>query len=306
MDLNALVAPQDAALSSQAVLRGDERSLIKRPYPAGKSFSTPDKLRLAARAPMLGTMILSLKRTIALAKKPPRFGAKAMTPEDYRALLALAERLGVATLRWLRVPGRIVYQGKGIPYPNALFLGFAMDRRAFAQAPCMDAQLEVMKIYGKSGAAANELAAFLRSRGYDAAPNHSLGGSVDYACAGQEAGAGRIGRHGMLISPENGACHRSSIVYLNAENLGELFPPAADHGWVAAFCARCGACVRACPTKAIREEALPDGQGNYGCVDYERCAAGFASYGCGVCIKVCPFTNIGYAALKARFAPATR
>lgn len=88
----------------------------------------------------------------------------------------------------------------------------------FETAPSMEAQIEVMRVYGETGKAVNKISKYLRENGYNAVSNHSMGGSIDYCKAGMIAGLGYIGRHGMLMTPQNGSCHRSAIVYSDIEN----------------------------------------------------------------------------------------
>ena len=300
MDLNRIVEPQERALSARAALRSGSASVKKRPYPQGKSFTLHDIAVLLGRASVLLTMLRSLSRTVSLIRRDAPKLPKPMTPEDFRDFSDLCAALRIDAVGALELGPQDIYAGAGVPYGSAILVTIPMDPAAFAQAPSMEAQLEVMRVYGETGTAVNELARFLRSRGYNAAPNHSMGGSIDYARTGMKAGIGAMGRHGMLLTPGAGACHRSAAVYTDIPNLAEFLEPPGDHAWVADFCASCGACVRSCPTRAIRDRALGDGRGNFSAVDYDKCCEGFKRYGCGVCISRCPFTKVsGYEKLKA-------
>jgi epoxyqueuosine reductase len=301
MNLNKLVKPQDDALLSRATILSGPNSPVKQPYPDGKHFTLRDIIELIKHTPMLVRMAGSLVATIRMIEGSTEHQNKIVTPQDMADLRLLCTKLGIDSIGWLRLRPDRIYEGKGVPYPVALILTMNMNKVSFRNAPSMEAQLEVMRVYGETGRAANTITSFLHSRCYNAAPNHPMGGSIDYACAGVEAGLGGMGRHGMLITPEGGACHRSSVVYTDIENLGDFFPAGPDHSWIHDFCISCGACIHACPTQAIRQEPLPDGRCNARSVDYDRCCEGFRSYGCGVCIRVCPFTTAGYDTIKGRY-----
>jgi ferredoxin len=299
MDLNDLTRPHDIHLSKEAVLVSNKASIYKRPYPDGKRFSPRDVAKLLGKFGYMLSAMGSLKTNLGLIKRKTDFLRNRMTGEVWAELEVLMDQLGVDSYGWLPVDGEDVYRGKGLPYTNALIITINMDADEFKNLPSMECQLEVMRVYGATGTAVNWISRFLRSHRFNAVPNHSMGGAIDYAKAGVKAGIGAMGRHGMLITPEGGACHRSAVVYTDIENLGEFIPPQGDHSWVPEFCATCGKCIRSCPTGAILEDPPEDEHGNVSAVEYERCAAGFAEYGCGICIAACPFTIVGYKKLKA-------
>ena len=92
----------------------------------------------------------------------------------------------------------------------------------------------------------------------------------------------------------------TGLVYTNIVNL-----PAADenqHVWVRDLCAMCRKCLRECPVTAIYETPQEGAAGQVTFVDHPKCLAKFSTdYGCSVCVKVCPFSNVGYATIKSRF-----
>lgn len=243
----------------------------------------------------------SLNRSIRLIKETVDSDKDHISTEDYNELESLFNDLGVDSYGFLEVDEQSVFSGQGIPYHYAIVITINMDKVAFKCTPSMEAQLEVMKIYGDTGWAVNGIAEFLRDKGYNAAPNHSMGGNIDYCKAGMNAGLGYIGRHGMLITPENGPCHRSAVIYTDIQNLHEHFPRQEDHSWIAEYCSTCGKCIRKCPTQAILEEASIDQYGNVTSIDYDLCCKGFNEYGCGICISECPFTTQGYDKIHTRY-----
>ncbi|MBS4537381.1 4Fe-4S binding protein [Clostridium sp. D2Q-11] len=158
------------------------------------------------------------------------------------------------------------------------------------------------KVYGQTGNIANKVAEFLQKKGFGASPNHSMDGQLDYSMAAEWAGIAIIGRHSMVITKKHGHCHRLSVVYTNIENLDEFINRnTEDIRWIREFCKKCGKCIRKCPSGAILQEPVALDGINPTRIDYEKCCEGFINYGCGICIKVCPFTTGNYEKIKEAF-----
>lgn len=294
MDLNDIVKPQDKALNEIATLFYNEHSVQEQPYVSERIFGLKDAGKILPNLGKLRKLMLSLKQTIKLIKHNSTGKRRKLTDTDFFELERLLQTLNVSNYGFIKIKPDRIFREKGVPYKYALVVTIPMDKSEFNKAPHIDTQMEVMRVYGDVGIAVNKITQFFRSRGYNATPNHPMGGSIDYCVAGMDAGLGYIGRHGMLITPEDGACHRSAVVYTDIENLAEFIPPKNDHSWIADFCAKCGKCIRSCPTDAILKNAIKNKNGHVTSINYERCAVGFKEYGCGVCIKECPFTKIGY------------
>jgi epoxyqueuosine reductase QueG len=177
-----------------------------------------------------------------------------------------------------------------------------MNADAFKKAPDMECQIEVAGIYSKTGDIANQAASYLQSRGFGASPNHSMGGQLDYSMAAEWAGIAVTGRHSMAITRKNGPCHRISVVYTDIENLSEYIKQDnRDLHWIKDFCRKCGKCIRKCPTEAIYDEPVLQDGTHPTRIDYDRCCRGFIHYGCGICIRDCPFTIAGYEKVRLSF-----
>jgi len=117
---------------------------------------------------------------------------------------------------------------------------------------------------------------------------------------GELAGLGAIGYHGLLITPGQGARLRINTIYTNISNLP--LTTTNEHGWVRDFCAMCRKCVRSCPVDAIYDQPQPRGDGGMQCIEHHTCREYFTQhYGCAVCLAVCPFSQVGYDAVKTRF-----
>lgn len=220
-------------------------------------------------------------------------------PDFAGTLPDLATGLGAEMMGFAEVTPDVIYAGKSLPYRYAIVLAHRMDEKKIVTAPSVDCFVEVSDKYGILGVMANRLAVRIIDAGYDAVPGPALGGAVDYPSLARKAGLGEYGRHGMLISPLNGACQRLGAVFTNVR-----LPTGAPnpHHWVRDFCATCGTCIRRCPADAIRETPVARPGGHATCVRHDRCLPYFSRhYGCSVCIKVCPFTTVGYARIKERF-----
>ncbi len=298
IDLNELVESQDRALNKNPAVSSSAASISKHPFPGGKKFTFIDILKLIRSISYPVKLLSSLKKSKELIESDRNEAPQRLDAEDFEALKKLMEDLGIKSYGSCLLESEDIYAGNGIPHPHALVISIPMDKEIFRTVPSMEAQIEVMRVYGETGHGVNEISRFLRERGYTAAPNHSMGGSVDYAKAGKKAGLGYLGRNGMLLTPESGSCHRLAVVYTSITNWDQFLPPRKDYSWMGEFCDRCGKCVKSCPSAAIRQVPEVDDFGNVSVVEYEKCCSGFSHYGCGVCIGECPFTKIGYDKLE--------
>lgn len=233
--------------------------------------------------------------------KEPFAATRTQATADFIA--ALKQRIldvGATAVQFVNVPADAIFTGKAIPEPNAIVFSVHMNKAALDTAPSFAAFLEVARGYLRMAIIANQISRYLRAHGYAAYPGTALGGLTDYARIAELAGLGTIGYHGLLITPEDGALLRLNSIYTNIDNL----PLEKDnpHGWIRDFCARCNKCIRECPAKAIFKEPQVQANGRVKCIDAAACLDYFAAnYGCAVCVDVCPFSQVGYAAVRERF-----
>ncbi len=139
---------------------------------------------------------------------------------------------------------------------------------------------------GRLTRAVYELADLLRKEGYRSLPLPAAGCPMDqrsltaifsYKHAAVLAGLGRIGRHTMLISPQYGPRQRLACLLTEA-------PMEPSSGVQKDTCLQCDACIRACPTQALKE---PDpgraySMNPFACRNYRQ-----TGLTCGVCLKAC-------------------
>jgi len=225
------------------------------------------------------------------------------SPELLQRVEAVARAHGALEVAYVEdvQPGEI-FQGLALPAPGAIVFTVEMAPEPLAKAPSFDTFHEVAKGYRRLAEIAEAICDLLQAEGHAAYPGTALGGQTDYVALARRAGLGGIGFHGLLLTPAAGARVRIATVYTNLCDLPERGQ--AEHDWVQDFCSRCRQCVRSCPPQAIHAEPQPrlDGEGT-ACIDHPLCRDYFArAFGCAVCIKVCPFTTAGYAAVREGLA----
>ena len=221
-------------------------------------------------------------------------------PELFLELEDLAHKLGASSIGYTRVPERWIFQDKAVLFSNAIVLTMEMDAEGINSAPSLACMKTVMKTYRDLGRITNQLADFLRERGYGAHAGHPLNGLALYPPLAQLAGLGWMGLNGLIITPEHGPRVRLGAVFTSIENLP--FNQGNNHSWVREFCDKCRICHTKCPPKAFYEDPVEHGNGRVTYVKNELCFPYFNRYhGCSVCVKVCPFNQHPYQKIKAGF-----
>lgn len=302
--LNKVVQPQKKALNKQAKIFSSALSPLKRPYLEGEKpkIKLKDGLMILKCLKDIYKLPLTMKKTVSLIKDQPETNKKKISRSDFDALNQLFKKLNIDDYGFFEIKSERLFKGYGSPYMYGIVISSQMDLQAFKKAPSMNCQLQVAKVYAKTGEDANKVAAFLQNKGYGGCPNHSMGGQLDYSMAAQWAGIARTGKHSMAITKRSGPCHRLSVIYTNIENLGDFISnDIQELSWIQEFCESCENCIKSCPTKAIlKKPKVIDGK-NPTRIDYNKCCDGFKKYGCGICVKVCPFTQGNYQKIKTAF-----
>ncbi len=233
------------------------------------------------------------------ASSPYGFAAASKTPgdtlgEDRAANSRLikekaaelgAHLVGICPLNreWLSAKNRLE-RFRPVEFTTVVVIAVNMDPESFRKSPSPAIREETRKGYRRMERTAGGLAAFLAGRGYNAlSAGNGEALSVPQAV---EAGMGRLGRNGMLLSEGAGACLRICKVFTDAPLEPDHSPETTAHD----LCRVCVKCAEACPADAIEEGSEPsDG---IWLVDPLLCDSYWKSTNreCAACISSCPLT----------------
>ena len=181
------------------------------------------------------------------------------------------------------------YVENAFPYKYAIMLGNVMDRDAMVQAPHTPAAKEVMRGYRLGSKRANQLAAYIRSLGWQA-EGYGIGEDLMQHPMAIASGIGILGKHGSLISREYGSNFRITSVLTD---LPMAVDEPVDFG-AEDFCRSCKKCVTECPPGAIFDTKQMVRGVEKWYVDFDKCIFYFSDHmGCSICIEVCPWSEPG-------------
>jgi len=252
---------------------------------------------------MIGSMT-NIRKSVRDLDRNPGDGKKRIDPETMEKLRAFAKTSGTDEIGFASVPREWVFKDTAIRYTQAIVLVMRMDKERMDKAPNMDTAVMVHETYNALGQTANRIAGWLREHGYAAHAGHPLGGMALYPPMAQEAGLGWLGLSGLLITPRFGPCVRLAAVFTEIENLPVY--QGNEHAWVAEYCKICHRCMRDCPPQAFYETPIQHDNGLATVLDNQKCFPYFVKYhGCSICIKVCPFNQLGYEKVRAKFLKNT-
>ncbi|MEZ4768215.1 MAG: reductive dehalogenase domain-containing protein [Caldilineales bacterium] len=230
----------------------------------------------------------------------PYSGMQTIDAGTLRELEAYAHSLGVTDIGYTRVNTRYIFKRFKILFPNAMVFTMEMDREKIRQAPSMPSFIEIFRTYHQLGVVVNQVADFLRERGYNAQAQPAIGGDINMIPVAIDAGLGYSGKNGLLITRANGPRIRLAAVLTDIENLP--FAEENPFHWVRDYCETCNNCIHHCPADAIHLETRIHPDGGPVFIDYTRCAGPFSNdNGCTLCIKECPFSYAEYDHLKKQF-----
>lgn len=204
---------------------------------------------------------------------------------------SIAEQAGAALVGITRICDEDLYVGREVPYEYAICIGLPMDRGEMSFVPHERAAAEVMRAYREISKIAIGVGAAIRSMGWPAKaygnPNVT---DILHIPLARRAGLGQLGKHGSMISKEHGSNFRLAAVLTN---LPMAIDEPVDIG-VDDLCVSCRRCVIDCPADAISDDKqLIRGERKW-YVDFDRCIPYFVkTYGCAICIEVCPWSEPG-------------
>lgn len=176
-----------------------------------------------------------------------------------------------------------------------IVMATAMDPALIRRSPVFDAATTVGIGYSRMAFLVSTMAEMISSLGYRAVPMaNDTALSIPLAI---QAGLGRLGRNGMLLTPSHGACVRLCKVLTDLP----LLPDNPSEPALNEACLSCFICAAACPVKAISGRKQPfyettSVSNNRGIlrwpVDPELCYGFWVKNGtdCSSCIAHCPMT----------------
>ena len=225
-------------------------------------------------------------------EKPPRSAEEWTTAAKSFAIHHEADLVGIAATdeSWF-------YEGYPADLPYILVFALRMDFDMLNQQPSTFdnpiAQVEVANQYNRGARAAAATANWIMAQGYRARMHagpwvHGL----NLIPAAIAAGMGELGKHGSLINRQLGSSFRLAAVETDLP----LLPDRPDVFGADDFCTRCKVCTEACPPGAIHDaKGMVRGVHKWW-VDFDKCIPYFnETFGCAICLAVCPWSMPGRA-----------
>ena len=292
-----------------------EDDLATRPDAVHATTGSPERFEIITEAmkrsqrppaslramPHVMASMVGIRRSLKAVHGNPSKPNVHISETELAELEEYARSVGIDDIGYARLPETLVFQRKAVLHENTIVLTMEMDRDRIDTSPSEQSYVEVHKTYHHLGRAANQIAGWLRRRGYSAQAGHPLMGLALYPPLAQQAGLGWRGLHGLLITPRFGPRVRLAAVYTSIQNLP--FCSENPHSWIEDYCTQCKLCARGCPPQAIHDRPIAHANGLVTCMVNERCFPYFVdNYGCSICIRVCPFQKQGYAMLKSHIS----
>ena len=238
--------------------------------------------------------IRGMRSRLLLRKADGRIASSRVEVEDPAAMAdqmkknALQLGAGAAGITGMIETAR--YQGVDHPYKYAISILYPMDFE-FMNDHVTDVEggIHVIEAYTEITKIVINLAAQIRKLGWPARAYCESADLLQIPLA-VSAGLGELGKHGSLISREHGSNFRLATVLTD-------LPMATDRPvdiGVDDLCLGCQRCTRDCPADAISDgKKMVRGIEKW-YVDFDKCVPYFSkTYGCGICIQVCPWSKPG-------------
>ncbi len=209
------------------------------------------------------------------------------------ALAHEADLVGVT-----RLDPNWIFEGYDAPaHPYVIVFAVAMDHAELSQAPASaehpNGATVVAHEYNRGARVSAFTTQWIREQGFEATPHQGpWAGSLSILPAALACGFGELGKHGSIINRRFGSSLRLAAITTDMP----LVPDAPDAFGADDFCANCQVCTDACPPDAIfRAKQTVRGETKW-YVDFDKCIPYFnETFGCGICIAVCPWSTPGRA-----------
>lgn len=214
------------------------------------------------------------------------------SPEEWtEALLALPETMDFDMIGVTAMRPDYAMEGARIDETRVVMIAVAHDYGEISEAPRTRAGAEVVRQYARAGAAAKDVATWLRAQGWEARPvTGPMTGDLLMIPPAIDCGFGELGKHGSIISAEFGSSFRLAAVLTDAP----FAPTPRRELGVDDFCLNCRICEDACPPEALFPEKKTVRGEEKWYVDFDLCLPFFNQHqGCAICIAVCPWSRPG-------------
>ncbi|MBI9075335.1 MAG: epoxyqueuosine reductase [Desulfatibacillum sp.] len=191
--------------------------------------------------------------------------------------------------------------GKG--FPRAVSFALPMNpeiMQSIRQGPNQAYADEYTRVNGEINRLSNELAAEIRSRGFQGqalaasvrSDTVNIRGDFPQKTAATRAGLGWIGRHCQLVTRPFGPWVRLGTVFTDMPL--DCGPPQEK-----SYCGTCKKCVEACPAKALTGKGWQAGSPREDILDVRACdlykrthfMEFHKGHNCGICSSACPYGN---------------
>ncbi|MHA2251498.1 MAG: 4Fe-4S double cluster binding domain-containing protein [Candidatus Kariarchaeaceae archaeon] len=264
-------------------------------------LTLPDELIKLPGPPQGGLLIYKSlqerKRMMKSIESNPEVPREKITKEELDDFVDYAKSLGICSIGYTKLPKEYIFQDKAVLHDHAIVLAYEMDEKKIEEAPSAGTEYMVLKVYHKLGKVASKLSKRLRKLGFSAHPTHPLVGLVLYPPLAEKAGIGYRGLHGLIVTPEHGPRIRLTTIFTSITNLPTI--DENENEWIGDYCSKCKLCIKKCPGGAILENPIVKENGIVTHIDNKKCFPFFAADdGCGVCLKVCPFSKTNGFSLK--------
>jgi reductive dehalogenase len=172
----------------------------------------------------------------------------------------------------------------------AISMAFPQNRALLRTGGTPHSDFEVGRVYAHSALVATQLAAYIRSLGWNARAHHLRHYDVLLVPVAVDSGLGELGRCGYLI-------HRRLGTNLRLVCVTTDMPLAIDRPvdlGIADFCSKCLKCATTCPPRAIPSGAPVEVRGVLKWkLDEVKCLLYWGHLGsaCAICQTVCPWSK---------------
>jgi epoxyqueuosine reductase QueG len=211
-------------------------------------------------------------------------------PQLTEEIKAIANRLGARAVGITKISENECYQNYEPQYKYAISIAYPMQFDIMKNhVTHLKGGLETIRAYTKITRIVVGLAKYIRQQGWPARA-YCESADILHVPLAIKSGIGELGKHGSIINRDLGSDIRLATVLTDMPL--ELDNP-VDIA-VEDLCASCRRCSSDCPVDAISDKKqLVRGVEKW-YVDFDKCVPYFSkTYGCGICIQVCPWSKPG-------------